>query len=325
MEVKALGAGLIHQTYQVSIAKSEAQYVLQTFSNQVFRKPEVVWQNYQLVAKHLLTQKFPLIIPEWLPTLQGKPFYQDEKGKLWRMQVFIPNSLAYEYAPSNSFLFAAAHAYGVFLKYLDGIKPNAFEETIPDFHNLAGRYGHLQAVIASKSARRENAESSIQSILKFYDELDLDFSALPIRTTHNDCKLSNVLFEEHTEKCIAVIDWDTLMPGYLVTDFGDMVRSMCASAPESEQDLTKVYFLLETYQTIEKTFLKATQGWITPKERERLFDGGLYIILEQAIRFLSDYLEGDPYYGEKYPQQNLHRAQNQIQLLRSMLKYKTSS
>lgn len=319
LEIHPLGEGLIHQTYKVSGELLPEKYILQAFSDHVFQEPQIVFQNYQLAARHLSQQDYPFIIPDWVKTLDNQPYYRAPEGKLWRMLTFVPKSTAFEYPPEPQFLSLAVQAYGIYARCLKNLPVNELQESIPDFHNLSGRYERFQEVIKQQPSRLSSAQSQTSQILKYYDQLDLDFSDLPIRATHNDCKLSNVLFHQSNKQCLAIIDWDTLMPGYLVTDFGDMVRSMCASAAESERDLSKVYFLPKAYEQIRNAFLNETEAWMLPIEKENLFEGALYIVLEQAMRFLTDYLQGDIYYGEKYPDQNLHRTNNQLQLLQSML------
>lgn len=317
-----LSGGLIHQTYKatVNLGGVLMVFVLQAFNAKTFKAPLKVMKNLQRLQSYLAQQPYPLQLAPALPTTQNEFLFSDPSDNLWRLFPFLENSESFEVPHSDAMLLEAGKAYGFFLKALKDFEISQLAITIPDFHNLPGRFQKFQYTIQQAPiARREKAAHSIQQIFNYYDQLKVDFSDLPIRVVHNDCKLSNLLFDKSTRKCIAVIDLDTVMPGYVVTDFGDMVRGMCNTSSEEEKDLAKVAFDKHRYEILKKGFLAAGRDWLTEKETDNLFNGAKYIVLEQAIRFLTDFLDGDQYYPIYYTTHNFDRASNQLKLFSSML------
>lgn len=322
-KVDSLTGGVIHQTYKVSIRQSGGvlDFVLQGMNTDVFTNPVEVMNNTVLVQDFLIEKGYPLQLSIPLPTLDSKMLFEDEEGTHWRFFKFIKDTESFEKPENQDQLFEAGKAYGTFATYLKDFDANSLAITIPDFHHLPFRFQAFKKILnISSSERKQNAEIEVSKTIQFYDRFQyLNFSSLPVRAVHNDCKLSNVLFDKSTKKCKAVIDLDTVMPGYIVTDFGDMVRTMCNTAREDEPDLEKVAFDLESFQLLKRGFLETTKDWLSIAEKENLVNGAIYIILEQAIRFLADYLDNDRYYKIKYPEHNFDRARNQLKLLESMI------
>ena len=326
--VTRLSGGLIHQTFKVLVKYDEkpAAFVLQQMNTTTFKSPVKVMKNISLTQNYLQKQAYPLAFPQILQTIDSEYLYKDEQGQYWRMFSFIADSVSYEVPPSIVHLYEAGKAYGVFLTAIKNLNPDLLEITIPNFHNLSDRFQHFKVSVENATPnRKQKAQEAINETRNYFNHFQFDFSHLPIRAVHNDAKLSNVLFNKNTQKCIAVIDLDTLMPGYVVTDFGDMVRVMCNTATEDEQDLGKVSFDLNSFEYLQKGFLAATTAWLTTAEKSNLVNGAIYIILEQAIRFLSDYLNHDQYYTVKYEEHNLDRAKNQLELLKSMMETDVAS
>ncbi len=322
-----LSGGLIHQTRKVTVEEEGISkvYVLQQFNANTFKEPYKVMKNLSLVQKHLSQQDYPLELPQAIETIKSKNLIEDDDGNFWRMFPFLKNSTSYDIPPSDDYLFEAGKAYGLFLTGLKDFDVEALEITIPNFHNLAQRFQtFLEILKIASPSRKEKAAKEIEQTLAFYHKFSIEFSNLPLRAVHNDSKLSNLLFDKDSQACVAVIDLDTLMPGYVVTDFGDMVRGMCNTSSEDEADLSKVSFDSKRYDLLEKGFLSATGDWLTKEEKDNLFNGAIYIILEQAIRFLGDYLNNDQYYSAKYPEHNFDRGRNQLCLLEDMILVNTS-
>jgi len=295
-------------------------YILQGLNTTTFPAPFKVMKNLKLIQDHLALQEYPFQVSSSLQNEEGLDLYKDAEGTYWRMSNFIAHSISFETPPSTAYLYEAGAAYGVFLSALRTMNPEQLEMTIPDFHHLDNRFHTFQTHLENATAqRKEQAKKEIEQILKYYEIFDFDFSKLPLRVVHNDSKLSNLLFHTSTQKCIAVIDLDTVMPGYVITDFGDMVRGMCNRAKEDEADLEKVSFDKEAYEVLSKGFLATTKDWLSIAEENQLLKGAIYIILEQAIRFLSDYLNNDQYYPTKYEHHNYDRGRNQLKLLDSLL------
>lgn len=325
LRAEILAGGLIHQTYKVNVeinGRLEV-FVLQSLNTKTFKNPPAIMKNLSLVLDFLKQQKaYRLALPIPLRTIHSKLLYQDQEGHYWRMFPFIKNSVSYELPPTKAHLYEAGKAYAQFLAALKDFDPQQLSITIPNFHHLADRFRFFKKVIeTAENDRKRKANIAIEQTLAFYTKYPLDFSHLPIRAVHNDSKLSNLLFDKNTETCLAVIDLDTLMPGYIVTDFGDMVRGMCNTATEDEPDMSKVGFSTERFDALRTGFLEQSQDWLSDEEQAELTNGAIYIILEQAIRFLTDYLNEDVYYGAKYPEHNHDRARNQLQLLTSLEKH----
>jgi hypothetical protein len=321
--LEQLSGGVIHQTYKIGVLENgeTANYVLQCMNTATFKNPVHVMKNTILVQDFLIKKGYPLQGSIPLHTADFKTLFVDDQGAHWRFFKFIKDSVSFEKPSGLDQLYEAAKAYGTFATFLKDFDVRQLKITIPDFHNLPSRFQDFKKILKNAPVeRKQNAEDEIAKTIQFYDQFQtLNFSNLPLRAVHNDCKLSNVLFDKNTQKCIAVIDLDTLMPGYIVTDFGDMVRTMCNTATEDERDLEKVSFDPESFQFLYKGFLEMTSDWISVSEKDNLLNGAIYIILEQAIRFLADYLNGDQYYMVKYPEHNFVRAKNQLKLLTSLL------
>lgn len=318
LKIETITGGYIHKTFKISFSDGEA-YVLQSINVSVFKDPFAVMDNILLAANHLKTKNYPFKILQ--PIASNNGFLEIDKfGNYWRAFPFFKNTVVFEKVSDSRQAFEAAKAFGLFIKYLDGIAVNSIKETIPDFHNLKNRMSRFdQALKDANPPQVEKAKEAIESILVWYRQLTFDFKKMPLRVVHNDTKISNVLLDKDTLKGVCVIDLDTMMQGYLVHDFGDMIRTMCCTAPENETDLDKVAINVAIFKAMTKGFLSEIQTILKKEEQENLLSGGLYIIFEQAIRFLTDYLKGNIYYPVHFNDQNLFRAKNQLRLFESLL------
>ena len=329
-----LGTGHINETYLVRCDADGVftDYVLQRLNTEVFQKPLEVMENIVRVTAWIRKQ-----LEEagedprrgtltFLPAKDGR-FCVLIGNKCWRVCEYIADAAAYEQTEDVRFLRESAYAFGRFQLMLRDFPARELHETIVDFHNTPKRYAaFLEAVRRDLSGRQEQAAEEIR-FLKDHEDLSSILSKayeegrLPLRVTHNDTKLSNVMMDPQTGKAVCEIDLDTVMPGFSVTDFGDAIRTGASTAAEDEPDLSKVHFDLQRYLYYVEGFAAGTGGGLTQAEYDLLPYGALVITYEQALRFLTDFLDGDLYYKTDYPDHNLVRARTQIRMVAEMLEH----
>ncbi|RMF71661.1 MAG: aminoglycoside phosphotransferase family protein, partial [Planctomycetota bacterium] len=245
-------------------------------------------------------------------------------GRVWRMYHFIEGTRTFTSPRSSAQATAAARAFGEFQALLADLPSPPLHETIPHFHDTPRRFAALRTSIADDAHRRAaNAADEIAFCLAREASAGLltDLhrrGAIPQRIVHNDAKISNVLFDDAGREAICVVDLDTVMPGLSLYDFGDMVRSMACSAAEDERDLSRVEVSPERFAALAAGYLEATGNLLVPAEREHLVDAARIITLEQGVRFLTDYLDGDRYYQTKRLNHNLDRCRTQLKLVASI-------
>lgn len=318
------GGGHINDTYLVEVHGRGLKYVLQKINKNVFKTPLHVIQNIEKYLNHLHRQNEKQL--RTFKTRAGDPFVIDENGDYWRMFNCVENAHSFDVIEKESQAFEAAKAFGKMQRLSLDLDPKEFPETIPDFHNLDKRYQKFDAVCSSAIKERLfNAEKEIlfvreqRKVSELISEL-ISSGDLPIRITHNDTKLNNVLLSKATGKGICVIDLDTLMPGLVLYDFGDMVRTFTSPVPEDEKDSSKVILRKEIFAALSKGYLSELSEVLTQVEKEQLINGAKYMILIIGLRFLTDYLENDVYFKTAYPDHNLVRARNQFALLKDLLR-----
>jgi hypothetical protein len=324
------GSGHIHETFLL-IKSSNGhikKYILQRFNNSVFREPEKVLNNIRKINNHLKNysgRNSDTLYLSMVPTINNIYWYQDELQNYWRCFDFIEESYTIDRVEGNSQAYEAARMFGNFLLSLSDFNTGDLDITIPDFHNIAKRLEVLNNVINTGIEKRKSA--AVQEIMQVnqYNDMVEEYlfvlPDIPVRVTHNDTKINNILFSSSTGKGLCVIDLDTVMPGTVLSDFGDMVRTFTNSADEDEMDLRKVFFRLEIFKEMAVGFMEGVSGILKPVEKNNLILGGKLIIFMQAVRFLTDYLSGDTYYKIKYPEHNLVRTRNQLKLLNSFIEY----
>lgn len=332
IEAAPHGRGYINDTYlgRYRFPQGERRFIHQRINHQVFKEPEKVMENIERVTRYARQQ----IIaangdPEretlnLIPTCDGTWFYRTEEGEYWRTYAFIEGARTYEVADDLRLVYNAAWAFGNFQKLLDSLPGARLHETIPGFHHTRSRFdAFLQAVERDPAGRAAAVKNEIDFILDREADAStaVDLLAqgkLPERITHNDTKLNNILIDDQTGRGICVIDLDTMMPGTVLYDFGDLIRMGAATAAEDELDLSKVDVDLQLFEQLTRGYIDAVRDLLTPIEWDLLAFGGRLITYEQAIRFLGDYLNGDTYYKTKYPNHNLDRARTQIKMLQEM-------
>lgn len=321
LTISPFGEGLIHETLLLS--QGTKKWILQGFNTSVFRFPERIECNLQLLSKHL--QKFPLPFQLPLPLLtrEGAGLANID-GKYYRLFDFVQGSTLQQVQHAEQAKIAA-QAYGKFAAWALPLAAAAFEDTIPNFHRLDLRYTRLKEVAKDLTSLPKEEQSLLegylaqQPLIEYYLEL---ISKQPLRVTHNDTKINNLIFDSLLEKVEALVDLDTLMGGYLLYDFGDLVRTVACSLPETSTEWEEVRVLPELMEGLLLGYLKGLEGAYSPEEKESLLYAGEIMTLIMGLRFFTDHLEGNVYYRVSYPLQNFHRAKNQLILLQSQQAYR---
>ena len=324
-EIRPYGSGNINRTYMVTSQKGE-RYILQRISEALTSDPAGLMENIEKVLDHLHTkEKDPRRVMRLLRTKAGTSFCQDAGGA-WRIYHYVEDTICLSFPEKPEDFYQSALAFGRFEQDLKDFPVEQLHETIVDFHNTPLRCRHFHEALSSDTAgRKSSVGQEIRSILEREQRMGIlqrmrTAGELPCRVTHNDTKLSNVLFDARTREALCVIDLDTVMPGLSLYDFGDAIRYGASTAAEDEQDLSKVALDPEMYEAFREGFLTACSD-LTAKEKELLPLGAWVITMEQAVRFLADYLQGDVYYHTAYPDQNLFRTRTQLKLASDMEKH----
>ena len=317
------GCGHINVTYLV-VTQSGRRYILQKLSNRAFPDVPGLQENIDAVTRHLHTKTDnPYGALTLIPTLEGSSWYHHGENSDWRVYDFIENSLCLQAPESPEDFYQSAIAFGTFQQQLADFPAETLHETIRNFHNTPDRYRLFrEALQKDVMGRAASVQPEIDFVLAHEEVAGrltamLKAGQLPLRVTHNDTKLNNVMLSADTRTPLCVIDLDTTMPGLSAYDFGDSIRFGAATAAEDEKDLSKVTMSLDLFRTFTKGFLTACPG-LTENERKALPLGALTMTLECGVRFLTDYLDGDHYFGIHYPEHNLDRCRTQFQLVADM-------
>ncbi len=325
IDAAPVGAGNINDTYRLDFEQHGVAlaFILQRINHQIFRQPEALMHNICLVTKHLHTGSFPYESPAPVQAIDGRFFHQDAAGNYWRCFPFIPDSYAPEGKTDAATALEAAKAYGAFARALRDFPAQELAETIPGFHDTDRRWDVFLKVLAEDPAGRvAGAAAEIETMFRAKPVFDTisrlkKSGELPLRVTHNDTKAGNVLMSTTTHKALAVIDLDTVMPGTILSDFGDMVRTFVPD--KFEDDPTKITLRSDMLAAITTGFLSETADFLTSIEKEHLLLGGAWITGEQALRFLSDWLAGDVYYKIQHPEHNIVRTRNQLAVFEALV------
>ena len=326
------GSGHINDTKLVTLENEEttARYILQKINTKIFKDPEALMKNYVGVTSYLKkvikenggdSDRETLSV---VPTKDGKNFYLTPEGEAWRLLTYITGSASYDIVEDPEQFYVSAVAFGNFQYLLRDYPADTLFETIKNFHNTPDRVRLFEeALKADVCKRAANVQAEIDFVLKRREfagtlEREREAGRLPLRVTHNDTKLNNILFDRKTGKALCIVDLDTIMPGYSVTDFGDSIRFGATTALEDEADLSKVNFDINLYELYVKGFIEGTKGGLTECEMELLPIGAIMMTYECGTRFLTDYLSGDTYFKTSRENHNLDRARNQFKLVADM-------
>ena len=327
--VKPLGNGLINDTYIVKTEEADApDYVLQRINHHIFTDVDVLMDNIAAVTGHIraklekageddIDRKVLTFVPN---TADGKYYFFDGEC-YWRMMVFIPDAETFEAVNPDSSR-NAGKAFGHFQAMLVDI-PDQLVETIPDFHNMEFRLQQLREAIADdKAGRLASVRDIADSLLHRADSMcraeQLHRQGLlPKRACHCDTKVNNMMFDRQG-RVLCVIDLDTVMPSYIFSDYGDFLRTAANTLAEDDPDIDRVEFNMDIFRAFTEGYLSSARGFLTPVEIENLPYAAALFPYMQAVRFLTDYINGDTYYKIKYPDHNLVRTRNQFKLLQSV-------
>ena len=319
-DIRPYGEGHINLTLLVTTPQK--RYIMQKMNTHVFPDPDNLMRNLCAVTEHLRAHGAETL--NVVPTRDGKPFL---KGKdCFRVYDFIENTVTYQQVTDKKVFYNSGKAFGEFQNCLASFDASALTETIPRFHDTPKRFADFRAALAADAlGRAKECGPEIEFVLSRGDTYGkvvegLKDGSVPLRVTHNDTKLNNILMDAKTNEARAVIDLDTVMPGSMLYDFGDSIRFGASTAAEDEKDLDKVHFDIGLFRAYAEGYCEAVRGSITPRERE-LFPYGAYLMtMECGMRFLADYLAGDTYFAIKYPEHNLVRCRTQFKLASEMEK-----
>ncbi len=322
VDVKPFGTGLINHTWRVSSDKEDL--ILQKINTSVFRKPEGIAKNIRLISEYL-AQHYPdyLFVTPRSTSGNDDMLFVDGEG-YFRVFRFIQDSHSIDVVSTPRQAYEAARQFGRFTRLLAGFPAQELAITLPDFHNLSLRYKQFNAaLLTGQPGRLDEAKNLVdylqsqEAIVQRYRAIQEDPNFL-IRVTHHDTKISNVLFD-NADAGLCVIDLDTVMPGYFISDAGDMMRTYLSPVNEEEKDFSRISIRTEYFRAICEGYLSEMSGELSAAEKQALVFAGKFMIYMQALRFLTDHLLGDVYYGAAYAGHNLVRAGNQVTLLQRLV------
>ena len=326
-------AGLINKTFIVRSKEGDKvyHYVLQTVNTAVFTHPKELIRNISSVTDFLrekIKQSGGDASRETLcliPTHDGELYYIDPDGKFWRMYNYIEGARTYDLVENDEMFYRCGKGFGHFQRLLADYPADTLYPTIPRFHDTPNRLCDFKrAIEENRAGRAAQVAREIAGYLAHADFCDcvtkyIENGEVPVRVTHNDTKLNNIMIDCHSGEAICVIDLDTVMPGSALYDFGDAIRYGANNAVEDEKDLSKVYLRKDLFRAFTKGFLEEASSSLTERELDLIPESAVLMTLECGMRFLGDYLNGDVYFGIRYPEHNLDRARTQLKLVNDML------
>ncbi len=328
------GMGHINNTYLVTTKHEFGifKYIVQKVNTHVFRDVDGLMANIVSVTDFIRDkikargEDSGRATLRFLQTEDGKYYYTTEDGDVYRCYIYIGNVASIQIASNPHYLYLAGVGFGRFQKNLDGFNASVLTEAIPNFHNTVKRLETFKKALEEDvMGRRKEVEREIEFFLSraHYAPVVLDYIAngdMPLRVTHNDTKLNNVLLDTYEDTPVAVIDLDTIMPGSILFDFGDCIRSGANTGAEDEQDLSKVNFSMEMFEAFTKGFVTEVASKLTKCEIDNMAFGAILMTYECGLRFLTDYLSGDVYFKTHREGHNLDRCRTQIKMIEDMEK-----
>lgn len=332
VSAEPFGNGHINDTLKVTNEKGEIKYVLQRINHLIFTNVDMLQNNINTVTTHIrkkLEAKGESDIDRkvltFLPTKDGKPYYFDGDS-YWRVCLFIPNSKSYEeVTPELSY--EAGKAFGDFQSMLSDLPEGSLGETIPNFHNMEFRLQQFHdAVKANAAGRLEEVKDLIEEVEKRAEAMCIQErlyreGKLQKRTNHCDTKVNNMMFDADTDKVLCVIDLDTVMPGFVLSDIGDFIRTGANTGAEDDENLDNVNVNMDIFKAYTRGYMETAKAFLSPLEISLLPYGGRLLTYMQTVRFLTDYINGDTYYKIHSPKHNLIRTKAQFKLLQSLEKH----
>ena len=340
LKIEPFGSGLINHTWRVTTPNDV--YILQRINQAVFKKPEDIAANISLIANNLQVHYPDYLFVSPVKNTEGgdmvvvtdshlrnlQDFVNVEAIHYFRMFPFVKGSHSKDVVETPEQAYEAAAQFGKFTFLLRGCKIGQLKTTIPQFHDLSLRYKQFQDALENGNKQRIEEAAALIDIIKQNADIVAEFESIKtnsdfkLRVTHHDTKISNVLFNG-IDKGLCVIDLDTVMPGYFISDVGDMMRTYLSPVSEEEKDFSKIEVRDAFYKAIVKGYFNEMQNELSEVEKQYFFYAGKFMIYMQALRFLTDYLNNDVYYGEKYPKHNFNRATNQAVLLGKLIEKET--
>ena len=327
------GNGHINNTYLVTVDGAEERYILQRINSYVFVRPREVMENMLHITEYLQER----IREEGgdpdretirlIPSGTGEPWVEDQEGEVWRVMLCVPDTVSPQHPDDPHMLEECGEAFGCFSRRLKDYPAATLHETIHAFHDTPARLRQLEEAAAADSCGRLKDVADEMAFARAREaetRILVEGHAagkLPLRVTHNDTKVNNVLLDRETGKAVCVVDLDTVMPGLLAYDFGDAIRVGACSAEEDERDLSRVRLEMPKFEAFARGFLKELKGELSEEELLSLEAGARLMTFECGMRFLADHLNGDRYFRIHRPGQNLDRARAQFALLADMEKH----
>jgi Ser/Thr protein kinase RdoA (MazF antagonist) len=325
VHILPFGSGHINDTYKVTTNDPyEGPYLLQRINHHVFPEVDALMNNMMAITQHLKNKIAlqPQGNPDRdvltiLPTLEGKPYYQDELGNYWRMFRLLDGTRSYDLVTTPQQAKEGGKAFGKFQRLLGDFDAKELYVVLPNFHNIRFRLKQLEEAVAQDLADRARlVKTELAKIDSFRNRATqlqswIEDGLLPLRVTHNDTKFNNVLLDLN-DQAQCVIDLDTVMPGYVAFDFGDAIRTAANTAEEDEADVQKIGVNLPIFKAFTEGYFEEAKTFLTEKEINSLIEGVLLLPFMQGVRFLTDYINGDVYYKIKHPEHNLQRARAQF-------------
>ena len=328
--------GHINTTYKVYFFRDEEEkdYILQRLNTYVFKNPIEVMNNISSVTEYIRAKikaggisAKRYVLHYYKNVDDGNYYIVGDQGGFWRLCRYIDNSISFNETDNLKVLEEAGRAFGNFQLHLADYPVKDLHIAIPHFHNTVRRYQTFkESIEKNESGRRNLVEAEIRDYLDL-EEISTKMykmqkaGELPLKVTHNDTKLNNVLFDEKTFENLAVVDLDTVMPGLVAFDFGDAIRFSANTSVEDETDLSKVNFDLVKYESFTKGFIETVGKTLSEKEKETMALGAITMTVECGMRFLTDYLDGDKYFKVEHPEHNLDRARCQLHLAKDMIRH----
>ena len=318
--IEKFGEGLINRTWKITGVVNHNEFILQQINKSVFKAPQYIAQNINKINNYLSEHYPGYLFVAPLPTTSGDYIVQYNDGEYYRLLPYVKSSVTLNTVQTRDEAFEAARQFAKFTNLLAGFKVSELTYTLAGFHDLSARFEAFKRVIKDAHTERlTEAKAAIESAYKYQaiaemHQAIMSEQMIPLRVVHHDTKISNILFNE-AHKGLCVIDLDTVMPGYYMSDVGDMMRTYLSPANEEEQDFSKIEVREDFFTGIVEGYLSEMNTNLTNTERRLFVYSGKLMIYMQAIRFLTDYLNNDVYYSASYPGHNLVRAQNQFTLL----------
>ena len=323
IKITQIGTGLINRTYLLSPLSEDKKYILQNINTSVFKNPQAIADNLKAIADYLAATHPDYLFIKPISTVYGEEMAH-VNNEYWRMLPYVPDTVSLDVLSEPQQAYEAAKQFGKLSRLLNNFDASILEPTIPGFHDLGLRFEQFTLALNTTSKElKGKAKLQIDDALEHKYVLDYFKSYshradFPDRVMHHDTKISNVLLNAETFQGVCVIDLDTIMPGKFISDLGDMMRTYLCAFSENETDLDKIKIRLPYFEAMVKGYLSEMKSILTETEKELVLFSGKYIIYMQALRFLTDFLNGNIYYPTNYTDQNLDRAKNQFKLLHEL-------